>query len=585
MASTGVRRSRLPGITTGPSSVSHPAALPLYSFAVPPLPPLPESFEPEAATMSLLADRTAYRVSGNEAPAYRLTNATPHQPILWTLSRNGITLVKDQAFDAVTDGDGAWAGTGSAWKREHEGLWEVVARTGEQSGTARFLVQASASPASTNPVAGILGVSHVAGRYRFATPGSELRPVSFLVEGARLIFNLGARHLFVHLSPQYQVEYPFDEFGSGQIRSLRELVASPHFREMLELPFECVVLTTYSFANWDWLMTRGQAGGAALDLDGEQAEIKDLVQHLLATYPGKRFVIKNWEGDWQLKQSLALNAVATEAQVAEFIAFLGARQAGVARGRDGDLRVQFAIEFNLIHLAERGQRCMLSSVIPEVESDLLAYSSWWTLAKTGPLARRIADDLAFVRSLPGVGSRPLIVTEFGFPGKEAAVAEHTRVASEAFAEAGVPMAIYWQIFDNLDDIGLVGKTAERLPAWHTLRALAGAKNDAEFLPGQSRVPERVAAGSSTPVRVAIRNKGVMFDPVLGYALGLFNAGGELLDIVWLREEVARGATVEVRFSLRAPREPGPCTLRLFQHGVELFGGELVVEVGGEAGPR
>ena len=41
----------------------------------------------------------------------------------------------------------------------------------------------------------MLGVTHVAGLYRFATPQSYLEPESFMVEGAKHVRNLGARRL------------------------------------------------------------------------------------------------------------------------------------------------------------------------------------------------------------------------------------------------------------------------------------------------------------------------------------------------------------------------------------------------------
>jgi hypothetical protein len=66
--------------------------------------------------------------------------------------------------------------------------------------------------------------------------------------------------------------------------------------------------------------------------------------------------------------------------------------------------------------------------------------------------------------------------------------------------------------------------------------------------------------------------------VVGYALGLFNSQGGLQQIVWVRDEVPAGETVTLDFILNAPEQPGMYSLRMFQHGVELFGEALPLEV-------
>ena len=143
----------------------------------------------------------------------------------------------------------------------------------------------------------MLGVTHVGGLYRFATPDSELTPESFLVEGAKHVRNLGAHHLFAYLSPQYRSDYEFDDFGPVNYTSLTSLAASPAYRKLFDLPFETFVLTTYTFANWDWIQSRGKTDAVPFDADGERDELAELVRHLVASYPSKRFILKNWEGD------------------------------------------------------------------------------------------------------------------------------------------------------------------------------------------------------------------------------------------------------------------------------------------------
>ena len=92
--------------------------------------------------MSLAADRTNYLVSAGEFPTYAVTNALPNQPIVWSLRLNGIDVVKDQTFGAVTENEGNWSGRGSPWTAEHVGFWVVSAKTAEREASVRFVVSA-----------------------------------------------------------------------------------------------------------------------------------------------------------------------------------------------------------------------------------------------------------------------------------------------------------------------------------------------------------------------------------------------------------------------------------------------------------
>jgi hypothetical protein len=426
----------------------------------------------------------------------------------------------------------------------------------------------------------MLGVTHVGGLYRFATAESFLEPEWFLVEGAKHVRNLGARHIFAYLSPQYRSDYAFDDFGDATYRSLAALAASPAYAELFSLPFETFVLTAYTFANWEWIQTRSRVDAVPFNADGEREEMAALVERLAAAYPGKNFILKNWEGDWQMKLSYELDVVANEQQVAEFVSWIRARQEGVTSGRNnsGSERVKHAIEFNLIHQAQRGLPSILASVIPEADTDLIAYASWWSLGRGRGVGRNVHDDLTFIRNFPGVRNRPLIITEFGLSYLEPELDQRTTETVHAFSQAGIPMALYWQIFDNGPDMALIGQGATRFDSWFRLRTFLEARNDAEFLHDAMVLPEQIVSGQQYPATCTVRNTGTVFDPVVGYALGLFNTQGALEQIIWVRSEVPTGEAVTLEFVLNAPEAPGMYSFRMFQHGVEPFGEEITIEV-------
>lgn len=78
---------------------------------------------------------------------------------------------------------------------------------------------------------------------------------------------------------------------------------------------------------------------------------------------------------------------------------------------------------------------MLASVIPKVESDLIAYASSWSLGRDGDVVRSLHDDITFVRSMPGIDGRPLIITEFGLSYLEPELDRRTTEAVNAFSRA------------------------------------------------------------------------------------------------------------------------------------------------------
>jgi hypothetical protein len=314
----------------------------------------------------------------------------------------------------------------------------------------------------------------------------------------------------------------------------------------------------------------------------ERDEVADLVRYLTNQHPGKAFILKNWEGDWQMKLSLDLDTVASEAQVTEFIDWMRARQDGVILGRKSAQvhTVRHAIEFNLIHQAQRELPSVLASVIPQVDSDLIAYTAWWTLVRGTDVVRQMHDDITFVRNLPGIGTRPLIVTEFGITYREPQLEQRTRDIILALSREAIPIALYWQIFDNGPDLALIGPEATRFESWHTVRSFCGVHNDALFVREQTSLPERIVAGHQYPAVVSVRNNGIVFDPVVGYALTLLDSERRLLQIVWVRDEIPNGEVVSLEFVLNAPSTAGEYSFRMFQHGVEFFGEEMFLEIHG-----
>ena len=257
----------------------------------------------------LSSDRINYLVG--ERPFYEINRAPPDQPVRWIVVRDDQPPVSFADPAQRTDSSGNWSGLGGVWTAELIGFYTITAQVADWSARTCFTVVGGFGPAPGKTAADLIGVVHVGGDYRFAGPGTPLGDAPFLVEGAQQILNLGARRGFFYLTPQYKIsDYRFDDFGPSPITTLIELAQSAPYQKLFALPFEQFVLTTYTFANWNWVLDRAQGGQSVPFVrEAETAEIAELAAYLAGQYPDRNFVIKNWEGDWQLQENFDIDAV------------------------------------------------------------------------------------------------------------------------------------------------------------------------------------------------------------------------------------------------------------------------------------
>lgn len=552
-----------------------------------------EAATPSAAITvvpALSADRGNY-IPG-EAPSYAVSGAAPDSAIVWSSWRNGVPVESSVNLGQTTDGGGSWAGAGPALDPADAGFWLRQALIAGSTATVRYNVASALAAAVPSVASHTLSASHVAGDYR-------LTAEPFLLEGAKLAANLNPNAIFVYMTPEYSSrDYPATDFG-GPAGSLAELAQSAPFQELFGLPFSTYVITAYSFGTYDWVNAGSRGALPAGKAAAETAELHDLARYLLETYQGtgKTFILKNWEGDWAMNQSFDPYHVPDSTQTAAMTDWLNARHAGVAQARAElpgltGVRVADAIEFNLSSRAQAGVPCFLSHVAPAAAADYLSYSSWETMnaPATPQLRRRILDDIAFIRAHPGAQGRDLIISEFGF--KESVFAdagERTTLAAQAFLDAAVPLAFYWQILDNecqndqpgppgtCPGYGLLRQDGARAPAWSALRGLLGAQNGASYL-GQS-VPLSLRPGEVREVSVTLRNDGNRtWDSANGYKLASSNPENNStwgLNRVELSSSsaVSPGASKTWTFTAAAPASTGSYTFqwRMTQEGLETFG--------------
>lgn len=268
--------------------------------------------------------------------------------------------------------------------------------------------------------------------------------------GAEKAGRLGVGTIRVTLSPQdpYQVNPPPIE---GQEDYLMRIAATPEYAALFSNPqFTTYLLTTSTPQAY----VRAWAGGS-LDRSKERAEYRNLAAHLGATYPGKKFILLNWEGDNDLYWF--------RAYAAEFKELLRARVDGI---RDaGQPNVSSGIEMNCAYPGQPFpcDQALVAGMVAELEPDYISYSSWTTIngfeTSTDPAALQAALEYSFDRILEAAGiSRywggRLILGEYGRSRNTRMPADDWfRAIDKALRTRFVAIAIYWQMVEDIDGLG------------------------------------------------------------------------------------------------------------------------------------
>lgn len=297
-----------------------------------------------------------------------------------------------------------------------------------------------------------LGVAHVAPDYGPRTVGGD----------ADEIADEGFHSIKLHLSPAYQIEYPLQSW-SGTHTTLTQLASDPAFAAVFGDPrLTRFVLNVWTFANginnpWTQAVAPNSGGEAVANLAAERAEIRELAEHFLATYPGKTFILQGSELDWAYigtASEAARQFTVPPYRRDQMAAFFSERQRAVEEARArvvSSASVLHGMELNLV-LDDFGPR-VHRDVLPLVLPDVVGFSSYEAIltlfandqaASEAEIDRRLRRAFDLVQAVyrnAGRAPVPTYVGEFGYPEVEA-----------------------WFIALNLDTAGLIDRIVDTTTA-------------------------------------------------------------------------------------------------------------------------
>jgi hypothetical protein len=229
---------------------------------------------------------------------------------------------------------------------------------------------------------------------------------------------------------------------------LVKMAQTPEYRALFENPqFHTYLLTTYTAQ----ALAQVWAGGMA-DLALERATYRNLARYLAATYPGKKLILLNWEGDNELYWH--------PGRAAEFQAFLQARIDGIREA--GAANVFSGIEFNCAYDGEGGicDEARVVKMIPALGPDYIGWSSWPTINRfvyssdPAALEQGVMDSIDRILTTTGYWGGDLILGEFGRES-DTVIEPYTwfRTVDRALRKKEVKLAIYWQTVEDVQPLG------------------------------------------------------------------------------------------------------------------------------------
>ncbi len=299
------------------------------------------------------------------------------------------------------------------------------------------------------------GIAHVAGNYGFTQE-------NYLLEGAERIQQLGSKSIFVYMTSHYRDQYPDRSAGMWNSNpfTLAELAQTAPFLKLFAMPFKTFVVTAYTFANGDQI--DGMQGDQGRQ-QAEEDEMYGLAKYFYANYAGtgKNFILKNWEGDWIGLRGYDTSKDIAPGRVADMIAWLSARERGVERARDEvgstDVSVLNAVEVNrVLDYAQHGLARVINKVVPQVNADMVTYSSYDSTAQgpdRGSIQQALNAALSTIEKLApdplSLGNRRILISEYGlFENQETGATWRADAILSTAKSGGIAGAFLWNVFDN-----------------------------------------------------------------------------------------------------------------------------------------
>ncbi len=306
----------------------------------------------------------------------------------------------------------------------------------------------------------VLGTHAISGSYQFTSDNK-------LVEQAKRIREMGSNILKITLGKNSPDIYGINELVKST-KTLDLFSNNLPYKQVCDMDFRYIFCWVHTLTNIDWKK--------ALNATDEKAlydEMYQFVSFLLKRYDnsGKTFFIGNWEGDWLLIPNYDRTVTPAPELLANMTKWFQIRQQAIddakAAATSSNVFVYHYIEANLVLKGLNGEPCVAQSVIPNVNIDLISYSSYEAIKDKTYAQKKSAlqDIFAYLETklkpksnLPF--SRRVFIGEYGYqanatkPDTFDKQFNDTKDIMKIAFEMDIPFALHWQMYNNEYDNGV-----------------------------------------------------------------------------------------------------------------------------------
>lgn len=327
------------------------------------------------------------------------------------------------------------------------GKKDVVNNTDNEAPTANTLQQ-------LEPYNFVLGTHAISGSYQFTSENK-------LVEQAKKVREMGSNILKITLGKNSADIYGINEVTKSTT-TLALFSNNLPYKTVCNMDFKYIFFWVHTLTNVDWKKVLTAAEEKVL-----YDEIFNFVSHILTTYDnsGKTFFIGNWEGDWLLIPSYDRTVTPAPELLANMTKWFQIRQKAIDDAKLAstakNVSLYHYIEANLVLKGMNGEPCVAESVIPNVDIDLISYSSYEAI-KDKTFAAKKSDLQAIFTYLesklkPKTSvpfSRRVFIGEYGYQANASKPEtfqkqyDETKEIMRIAFELNLPFALHWQMYNN-----------------------------------------------------------------------------------------------------------------------------------------
>lgn len=264
--------------------------------------------------------------------------------------------------------------------------------------------------------------------------------------------------------------------------------ASPEYRKVFDMDFKYILAWVHTLTGIEW-----KKGISAEQEKVLYDEMYEFASYLLKEYnqSGKTFLIGNWEGDWLLHPNYNRNFVPTQEHIDNMTKWFQIRQRAIddakKQSNAKNVELYYYVEVNLVLKGLKGEACIAQSILPNVNVDLVSYSSYEAIKNNRNYAEKkeqliqVFDYLEKqLKPKPGLPfSRRVYIGEYGYHAKASQPEsfkkqyDETKEIMKISLELNLPFALHWQMCNNENEptgeskqMSLINEEGQKMPLYH-----------------------------------------------------------------------------------------------------------------------